>query len=151
MFSKIFSILILFSVILSTTSFASPKNPHDDPNLFLFYQHQGYQHFLFHDSIHSYFQDSLRIISFNFIVFDSIQPQNTNWDRVLPMQFAYDESTRKVYFFDQNGDLLFLDPYGSIAQGANYAPAAEIVYFFATGNRFYGSYDDDFYNSLPVG
>ncbi len=150
MCKKIFSTFILLTFICGF-SFAATKNPYNDPNLIKFYQHQGYVNFLFLDSIQSHFQDSLRIISFNFFVFDSIQPANTDWDRIQSMQFAYDESTRKVYFIYPNGDLLFLDPNGSIAQGAGYAFGAEIVYFLATGNRFYGSFDDDFYNSLPVG
>ena len=148
MFKKIFPIVFLFTLFFSSTSAA--KNPNNDPNLVLFYQHQGLQNFLLKNSIHSQYQNSLRVISFDFISFDSIQPDNTDWNRIESMQFAFDESNRKVYFFDHNGNLDFLDPYGTIAQGSGYAQGAEIVYFLATRHKFYGTFDDNFYTSLAL-
>lgn len=148
MLKIIFSILFLFSLSFST-AFAA-VNPINDPNLVLFYQHQGLQNFLLKNSIHSHFQNSLRVISFDFISFDSIQPDNTDWQHVESMQFAFDESNRKVYFFDHNGNLDFLDPNGTIAQGSGYAQGAEIVYFLATRHKFYGTFDDNFYTSLAL-
>lgn len=151
MWKKIFSIALLLSVTICASALAAVKNPADDPNLVRFYAHQGLESYLFQDSLRTGKKDSLKVISFDFIVYDSIQPRNTRWDRKENMEFAYDESTRKVYFVDQQGNLDFLDPNGTIAEGSGYAMGAEIVYYLATGNRFYGTFDEEFYDSLPVG
>lgn len=152
MLKKIFSVLILLSVtICAATTSAISRNPANDPNLLRFYAHQGLESYLFQDSLRTKEENSLKIISFKFIVYDSINPSRTHWDRIENMEFGYDESVRKVYLFDQMGNARFLDPNGTIAEGSGYAMGAEIVYYLATGNRFYGTYDDEFYDSLPVG
>ena len=152
MMKKFFSVLILLSVaICASASAAISRNPADDPNLLLFYQHQGLESYLYKNSLRIREENSLEVISFDFIVYDSIQPRNTRWDHRENMEFAYDESTRKVYFVDQQGNLDFLDPNGTIAEGSGYAVSAEIVYYIATGKRFYGTYDEEFYEKLPVG
>ncbi len=151
MLKKFFSILTLFSLLICASATAAVKNPAQDPNLILFYQHQGYESYLFGNSLRVKTRNSMKVIAFDFIVYDSITPKNTDWDRVENMEFAYDESTRKVYMYDQNGELNYLDPNGTIAEGSGYAQGAEIVYYLATGNRFYGTYDDAFYDALPVG
>lgn len=151
MLKKIFSVLILLSVTICASATAEIKDPADDPNLVKFYQHQGLENYLYQNSLRVKTKNSMKVISFKFIVYDSINPEDTDWDRKENMEFAYDESTRKVYFIDQNGDLDFLDPNGTIAEGSGYAPGAEIVYYLATGNRFYGTYEDEFYEKLPVG
>lgn len=145
---KIFiSSLIFFNLIFSSAS-AFSKNPYNDSNLVLFYQHQGLQSFLLKNSISTHSDNSLKIISFDFIIFDSIQP--SRWDHVENMQFAFDEANHKVFFFDHNGNLDFLDPNGSIAQGSGYAMGAEIVYFLATRHKFYATFDDNFYTNLAL-
>lgn len=151
MLKKIFSVLILLSVTICASATAAIQDPADDPNLVKFYQHQGLENYLYQNSLRVKTKKSMKVISFKFIVYDSINPEDTDWDRKENMEFAYDESTRKVYFIDQNGDLDFLDPNGTIAEGSGYAPGAEIVYYLATGNRFYGTYEDEFYEKLPVG
>ncbi len=152
MFRKIFFIALLLGVTIFTSATTmAAKNPANDPNLVKFYQHQGLENYLFGNSLRLSKEDGLTVISFKFISYDSIQPENTDWNRVEEMAFAYDESTRKVYFFDQNGNLDYLDPNGTIAEGSGYAPGAEIVYYIKTGKRFYGTYDDSFYAALGVG
>ena len=151
MLKKFFFVAVLLALTFFSTATEAFKNPADDPNLVKFYQHQGYENYLFGNSLRTREQDGLIVISFDFIIYDSIHPQNTRWDRVENMEFAYDESTRKVYFFDQNGNLDYLDPNGTIASGSGYAQGAEIVYYLATGKRFYGTYGEDFYAALGVG
>ena len=147
---KIFLVTILLSVIFFTSATAAKLNPRNDENLMLFYQHQGLESYLLKDSLRVNKKNSLKVISFDFIIYDSIQPENTLWDRKEIMEFAYDENARKVYFFDQNGELDYLDPNGTIASGSGYAQGAEIVYFLATRKKFYGTYDDNFYTSLAL-
>ena len=151
MLKKFFSVLILLSVAICASATAEIQDPDNDPNLVLFHQHQGYANYLYQNSLRVKNRNSLKVISFDFMTYDSINPENTDWDRVENMEFAYDESTRKVYFIDQNGELNYLDPNGTIAEGSGYAMGAEIVYYLATGKRFYGTYDDAFYDALPVG
>ena len=151
MLKNFFFVAVLLALTFFSAATEAAKNPANDPNLVKFYQHQGYENYLFANSLRTREQDGLIVISFDFITYDSIQPQNTRWDRVENMEFAYDESTRKVYFFDQNGNLDYLDPNGTIASGSGYAKGAEIVYYLATGKRFYGTYGDDFYAALGVG
>ena len=150
MSEKIFFIALLLSVAIFTSVSAAIKNPANDSNLVLFYQHQGLENYLLKDSLRVSNQDSLKVISFDYIIYDSIQPQNTHWDNVENMAFAYDESARKVYFFDKNGGLLFLNPNGTIAEGSGYAPSAELVYFLVTRQKFYGTFDDNFYITLGL-
>jgi len=150
MCKKIFFATILLSVTFFTLSTAAKLNPRNDENLMLFYQHQGLESYLLKDSLRVSEKKSLKVISFEFIIYDSIQPENTLWDRKEIMEFAYDENARKVYFFDQNGELDYLDPNGTIASGSGYAQGAEIVYFLATRKKFYGTYDDNFYTSLAL-
>ena len=150
MCKKIFFVTILLGVTFLVTATAAKINPRNDENLILFYQHQGYENYLLKDSLRVSEKKSLKVISFDFITYDSIQPENTLWDRKEIMEFAYDETARKVYFFDQNGELDYLDPNGTIASGSGYAQGAEIVYFLATRKKFYGTYDDNFYISLAL-
>lgn len=150
MLRKIFSVLILLSVTICAVTTSAAKNPAEDSNLVKFYQHQGYENYLFKDSLRVEQKNSLKVISFAFIVYDSITPANTRWERKEIMEFAYDETARKVYFFDQNGELDYLDPNGTIASGSGYAQGAEIVYFLATRKKFYGTYDDNFYTELAL-
>lgn len=152
MLKKIFAVALLLSVTICASAMAAiSRNPADDPNLVRFYQHQGLESYLYQNSLRVEEENGLKVISFNYIVYDSIQPRNTHWDRVENMQFGYDESARKVYLFDQMGNAMFLDPNGTIAEGSGYAWGAEVVYYLATGNKFYGTYDDEFYEKLPVG
>ncbi len=151
MLRKIFSIVLLLSITICAATVSAVKDPANDSNLVKFYQHQGLENYLLKDSLRvgeRKFQ--LRLISFEYIVYDSIQPSNTRWDKKENMAFAYDESARKVYFFDQNGGLLFLDPNGTIAEGSGYAPGAEMVYYLATRQKFYGTYDYNFYMTLAL-
>jgi len=150
MCKKIFFVTILLGVTFLVTATAAKINPRNDENLILFYQHQGYENYLLKDSLRVSEKNSLKVISFDFITYDSITPENTLWDRKEIMEFAYDETARKVYFFDQNGELDYLDPNGTIASGSGYAQGAEIVYFLATRKKFYGTYDDNFYTSLAL-
>jgi hypothetical protein len=139
-------------VLLITTIFATVmagvRDPHYDKNLALFYQHQGYEYFLKKDTLTLTNDDSPCIISFYYFVFDSIQPQNTKWDREEKMAFAYDVKERKVYFVDDKDNLSFLNPNGTVAEGSGYAMGAEIVYYLVFGEKFYGTFDEDFYNSI---
>ncbi len=151
MVKKILSALILFSVVICASADAAIRTPDDDPNLVFFHRHQGLESYFFGNSLRTAEENSLMFISFDFVVYDSIHPQNTRWDHVENMTFAYDESTRKVYFVDQQGNLDFLDPKGTIAEGSGYAMGAEIIYYTVTGKRFYGTYDDDFYSHIAVG
>jgi hypothetical protein len=64
------------------------------------------------------------------------------------MAFAYDVDERKVYFVDDKGNMSFLNPNGTIAEGSGYAMGAEIVYYLVFGEKFYGTFDEDFYNSI---
>lgn len=147
MLKKIFYFFIFFSAISSTSA---AKNPADDPNLVLFYQHQGLQNFLLKNSIIIENLDPFKVISFNFISFDSIQPSNSNWNNLQSMKFAFDLDNKNVYFVADDGSLTFLNPNGTIAQGCGYAYGAEIVFFLATRHKFYASFDDNFYISLAL-
>lgn len=144
---KIFSVIVMLSLLLTSVAIAA-KNPRADKNLVLFYQHQGYDYFLKKDSLEWDEEDSLRYISFDFIVYDSRTPSRTNWDNVKDMEFAYDVDERKVYFVNEDGSLRFLNPNGTIAEGSGYAWGAEKIYYLVFGEKFYGTYDDDFYNSI---
>lgn len=150
MLRKIFSIALLLSITICAATVSAVKNPANDSNLVKFYQHQGLENYLLKDSLRVRNHNALKVISFNFIFYDSIQPSNTRWDRVENMELAYDESARKVYFFDQNGGLRYLDPNGTIAEGSGYAPGAEMVYYLVTKKKFYGTYDDNFYITLAL-
>jgi len=145
---KIFSAILIFSVVLTASVAMAGRNPHTNKNLLLFYQHQGYEFFLKKDSLNWYNRDYLRVISFSYIVYDSINPARTDWKRNEEMELAYDVEERRVYFIDQNGDLDYLNPYGTIAEGSGYAMGAEKIYYLVFGERFYGTYDEDFYYSL---
>lgn len=148
MIKKFFYFLFIFCVFFSTSSAAN--NPANSPNFVLFYQHQGLQNFLLKDSIRLTNKNSLQFISFNFISYDSIQPSNTRWNDIKSMQFAFDSLNRKVYFVADDGSLTFLNPNGSIAEGSGYTYGAETVYFLATRQKFYSTFDDNFYISLAL-
>ena len=64
------------------------------------------------------------------------------------MEFAYNVDERKVYFVNEDESLRFLDPKGTIAEGSGYAKGAEKIYYLVFGEKFYGTYDEDFYNSI---
>lgn len=133
---KIFLVAVLLSVICATVQ-AAVKNPADDENLVLFYQHQGLESYLLKNSLRVAEKNSLQIISFDYIIFDSIQPQNTRWDDKENMSLAYDESARKVYFYDEKGGMIFLNPNGTIAEGSGYAFGADLIYNLTFGKNFY--------------
>ncbi len=143
---------IFFVVILIVAGFAMAtagvRDPHSDKNLVNFYAHQGYEYFLKKDTLTLESEESPYVISFYYMVYDNIRPEKTNWSKENKMAFAYDVEERKVYFVDDNGNLSFLNPNGTIAEGSGYAQGAEIVYYLAFGEKFYGTYDNDFYNSI---
>ena len=64
------------------------------------------------------------------------------------MQFAYNVAEKKVYFLGEENDLYYLNPNGTAAEGSGYAQGAEKIYYLAFGEKFFGTYDDNFYNSL---
>lgn len=148
MVKKIFSAVLILGVMLFSNFATAAENPRADKNFMLFYQHQGYQYFLKKSTLTLENAESPYIISFKYIVFDSIQPKNTNWDKVNQMAFAYDVDSRKVYFAGPNGELTFLNPAGTVAEGSGYAYGAEKIFYFVFGEKFYGTYDEDFYNSV---
>jgi hypothetical protein len=145
MTGKIFSIIVILSLCISSVAMAN-KNPRDDENLFLFYQHQGYDYFLKKDSLEWEYKNSLRYVEFEYIVYDSRNPARTNWDDEKDMEFAYDVAKRKVYFVGEDDTLRFLDPNGTIAKGSGYAWGAEKIYYLVFGEKFYGTYNEDFYD-----
>ena len=147
MVKKIFSAILIFGLML-TSNVAAAENPRTNKNFLLFYQHQGYEYFLKKDSLNWYNRDYLRVISFNYIAYDSINPARTDWNKIEKMELAYDVDERKVYFIGKNGELYFLNPKGTVAEGSGYAPCAEEIYYLVFGEKFYGTYDEDFYNSL---
>lgn len=147
MTKKIFSVIVMLSLLISSVAMAA-KNPRTDKNLLLFYQHQGYDYFLKKDSLDWEEKNSLRIVYFNFMVYDSRNPAQTNWDNEKDMAFAYDVDERKVYFVNEDGSLRFLDPNGTISRGSGYAGGAEKIYYLLFGEKFYGTYNEDFYNSI---
>ena len=144
---KFFLVAILITTIFSTAT-AGVRDPHSDENLTVFYQHQGYEYFLKKDTLTLVNEETPCIISFNYFVFDSIKPENTDWSKENEMMFAYDVGERKVYFVDEDGNVSFLNPNGTVAEGSGYAMGAEIVYYLVFGEKFYGVYDEDFYNSI---
>ncbi len=148
MVKKIFSVMLILGVMLTISVAAAAKNPRDDKNLMLFYQHQGYEYFLKKNSLDWENEDSLRCVSFNYIIYDSRTPARTNWDNVKVMEFAYDVAERKVYFVGENKTLMFLNPKGTIAEGSGYAMGAEKIFYLVFGEKFYGTYDEDFYTSI---
>jgi hypothetical protein len=145
---KFFILVFLLSTTIFTTANAGGCNPYEDKNLVSFYAHQGYEYFLKKNTLNPVQDESPRVISFYYIVFDSIQPKNTKWDKENKMAFAYDVDERKVYFVDEKGNLSFLNPEGTVAEGSGYAQGAEIVYYLVYGEKFYNAYDEDFYNSI---
>ena len=148
MAKKIFSAILLLNLIFVGSFAMAAENPRADKNFALFYQHQGYDYLLKKDSLDWYEKNSLRVVFFKFVVYDSRTPENTNWDKETPMQFAYNVAEKKVYFIESDGSLDYLNPNGTTAEGSNYAPGAEMVYYLTFGEKFFGTYDDDFYNSL---
>ena len=147
MTKKIFSVIVMLGLLLTSVAMAA-KNPYDDKNLLLFYQHQGYDYFLKKDSLEWEDENSLRYVDFEYIVYDSRNPARTNWNNEKEMEFAYDVNARKVYFVNEDGSLRFLNPNGTIAEGSGYARGAEKIYYLVFGEKFYGTYDEDFYNSI---
>ena len=147
MVKKFFSVMLILSVMLTISVATAAKNPRSDKNLMLFYQHQGYEYFLKKDSLNWESEDSLRYVAFNYIVYDSRTPARTNWDNVKDMEFAYDVAERKVYFVGEDKTLRFLNPKGTIAEGSGYAMGAEKIFYLVFGEKFFGTYDEDFYNS----
>ena len=136
MCNKIFILTILLSAITFTVTSAE-LDPRDDENLILFYQRQGYENYLLKNSLRVDKKNSLQVISFDYIIYDGIQPENTRWDEKSHMAFAYDEVARKVYFTDDKGKLIFLNPGSTVAGGSDYAISADIVYCAVFGKRFY--------------
>ena len=128
MHKKIFFVTILLSVTFFVTANAAKLNPRDDENLVLFYQHQGLENYLLKDSLRVEEKNSLKIISFDFIIYDSIQPENTRWSEKNPQAFAYDVFAKKIYFYGEKFGLTYIDPEGSIAQGAGYLDGAKKIY-----------------------
>ena len=145
---KIFLLVISFSVTILTAANVSARDSHLDKNFVSFYQHQGYEYFLKKDSLQWEIEDSLRYVYFSYIVYDNIRPEKTNWSNEKEMAFAYDVDERKVYFVEEDGTLKFLNPEGTIAEGSGYAAGAEIVYYLVFGEKFYGTYEEDFYNNI---
>ena len=76
---KIFLLVISFSVTILTAANVSARDSHLDKNFVSFYQHQGYEYFLKKDSFQWEIEDSLRYVSFSYIVYDNIRPEKTNW------------------------------------------------------------------------
>lgn len=139
MVKKILSALILFSVAICASASAANFDPYNNKNMVKFYAHQGLESFLLKDSLRVTEKNSLKVVSFDFIIFDSIQPQNTRWDEKKFMAFAYDTTARKIYFADEKGNAVsFLNPNGTIAEGSGYAMGAEMIYNLAFGKKFYG-------------
>ena len=136
MCKKIFILTILLSAITFTVT-AAELNPRDDENLILFYHRQGYENYLLKNSLRVDKKNSLQVISFDYIIYDGIQPENTRRDKKSHMAFAYDEVARKVYFTDDKGELIFLNPGGTVSEGSDYAISADIVYGAVFGKRFY--------------
>ena len=141
---KIFSAILIFSVVLTASVAMAARNPRSDRSLLLFYEYQGYEYFLERSSFDWYEDDGLQIVSFEYFVYDDRHPDSTNYSYEV-MSFAYDAAERKVYFVNASGDLDYLDPYG---RGSGYAEGAEKIYYLAFGERFYGTYEDEFYYSF---
>lgn len=137
MLKKIFTLALLLSVAICAVTTAAVKNPANDENLVFFYQHQGLENYLLKNSLRVSEKNSLKIVSFDYIIFDSIQPTTTRGNDKKSMALAYDESARKVYFCDEKGGLNFLNPNGTIAEGSGYALGAELIYSLVFGKRFY--------------
>ena len=136
MLKKFLSTLILFSVALCASTSAANLNPANDENFVFFYQHQGLENYLLKDSLRVGEKNSLKTVDFDFIIFDSIEPASTRWEK-NHMALAYDESARKVYFLGATGELIFLNPNGTVAEGSGYAMGAELIYNLAFGKKFY--------------
>lgn len=145
MTKKIFSAVLIFGIILTSTVAMAARNPRADRSLLLFYQHQGYDYYLERDSLTWYADDDYQYVSFEYFAYDA---RNSERLRVESMEFAYDVRARRVYFVDQNGELDYLNPYGTIAEGSGYADGAEKIYYLVFGEKFYGTYEEEFYYSF---
>ena len=148
MAKKIFSAILLLNLIFVGSFAMAAENPRADKNLVFFYKSDGYDYFLKKDSLDWYEKNSLRVVFFKFVAYDTISPESTNLSKEFPMQFAYNIAEKKVYFIESDGSLDYLNPKGTAAEGSGYAPGAEKVYWLTFGEKFFGTYDDEFYNSL---
>ena len=142
---KIFSAILIFGILLTSTVAMAARNPRSDRSLLLFYEYQGYEYFLERNSLKWYENDEgLQIVSFEYFVYDDTHPASTNYS-YESMTFAYDAARKRVYFVNASGDLDYLNPYG---RGSGYADGAERIYYLVFDERFYGTYDEEFYYSF---
>ena len=91
-------------------------------------------------------QDSppIYVISVSVYTVNNADRGNTSYREVQTMRFRYDWDRRAMYVQSNNG-WRYLDPNGSWAQTGVAMPTGEMVFYVASGEKFYGTFGYEFY------
>ena len=143
-----FAVLLTLSLLLiqSAASAAYRKYLNGDRNYIMFDGHQGIARYVVRNTLEVVADEYPRaILAIDWV----IVPRAYDGDNTISARykycFAYDRDARKIYNVDiKTGDFHYLPRDVSRGGGAATMYAAEIAFYLASGEKFYG-FSDEFY------
>ena len=139
-------------MMMISTAFASPYPDHlnGDPNYILCDGHMGVAWYVDRSSLNvQKYAPPQYIIAVNVVTVPDADKGSTAISQVKTYRFFYNSDLVRMYVDrNLNDNWSYLDPNGSWAQTGIIMPTGEIAFALAYNYKFYGKYDDAFYNRI---
>ena len=152
MMKNLVSLVMVIAIVLvgATTAFADyPNYLGGNKNYILWNGRQGYGMYIDRNSLNVEMYNPPRyIIAIDWVGVPNAYGGSTAIDSRQRERFSYDWNNKRIYRVFGTGELRYIDPNSSQAEGSYYADAAEIAFYLAYRMKFLGTYPESFYDLM---